>query len=245
MCMRSFSLSRVFQYARYHYTVLHNKYLVRLLVVVGLPLLIGVLDRDVESASEISSVIYLFASLGFASLSVFPMRDRGQKILEMGIPVSNGERMTFLVLNLAVVYPLLVYVCAFVVTLITSLLSPHSYSFMEIFYKLNDCGFGDWWFYVTCQFFAAGTLLINLLARRSVFIAYLIAFFSFIALFFSVSWVLGLLSEMGVVYNSTIYITPQMFDEVIEPIIKTIYSLLPVSIYAICYVVLRKRQIKW
>lgn len=243
--MGSFSLSRVFQYARYHYTVLQNNYLVRLLIIIGLPLLIGVLDRDIDAVTDVSAIVSLFASLGFASLSVFPMRDRGQKILEMGVPVSNGERMTFLVLNLAVVYPLLVYVCAFVVTLITSLLSPHSYSFMEIFYKLNDCGFGDWWFYVTCQFFAASTLLINLLARRSVFVVYLIAFCGFIALFSFVGWVLGTMIDMGVIYDSTIYITPQMFEGVIEPIIKAVYSLLPVSIYAICYVVLRKRQIKW
>ena len=243
--MGSFSLSRVFQYARYHYTVLQNNYLVRLLIITGLPLLIGVLDRDIDAVTDVSAIVSLFASLGFASLSVFPMRDRGQKILEMGVPVSNGERMTFLVLNLAVVYPLLVFVCAFVVTLITSLLSPHSYSFMEIFYKLNDCGFGDWWFYVTCQFFAASTLLINLLARRSVFVVYLIAFCGFIALFSFVGWVLGTMIDMGVIYDSTIYITPQMFEGVIEPIIKAVYSLLPVSIYAICYVVLRKRQIKW
>ena len=227
--MGSFSLNRVFQYARYHYTTLQSKYLVRLLIITGLPLLIGVLDRDVESASEISSVIYLFASLGFASLSVYPMRDRGLKTIEIGIPVSNGERMCFLLLNLGVIYPLI----------------PHSYSFMEILYKLHDCGFGDWWFYVTCQFFAASTLLINLLARRSVFVAYLIAFCGFIALFSFVGSVLGALSNMGVAYENTIYITPEIFDEVIEPIIKTIYSLLPVSIYAICYVVLRKRQIKW
>ena len=243
--MGSFSLNRVFQYARYHYTTLQSKYLVRLLIITGLPLLIGVLDRDVESASEISSVIYLFASLGFASLSVYPMRDRGLKTIEIGIPVSNGERMCFLLLNLGVIYPLIAHIVAFVVTLITSLLSPHSYSFMEIFYKLHDCGFGDWWFYVTCQFFAASTLLINLLARRSVFVAYLIAFCGFIALFSFVGSVLGALSNMDVAYENTIYITPEIFDEVIEPIIKTIYSLLPVSIYAICYVVLRKRQIKW
>lgn len=107
--MGSFSLSRVFQYARYHYTVLQNNYLVRLLIITGLPLLIGVLDRDIDAVTDVSAIVSLFASLGFASLSVFPMRDRGQKILEMGVPVSNGERMTFLVLNLAVIYPLLVY----------------------------------------------------------------------------------------------------------------------------------------
>ena len=243
--MKSYSLSRVLQYARYHYTVLHNKYLVRLLIIVGLPLLIGVLDRDVESASEISSVIYLFASLGFASLSVYPMRDRGLKTIEMGIPVSNGERMSFLLLNLGVIYPLIAHIVAFVVTLITSLLSPHNYSFMEIFYELHDSGFGDWWFYVTCQFFAAGTLLITLLARRNLFVAYLIAFCGFIALFSFVGWILGTMSEMGVIYDNTIYITPQMFDDFIEPTLKVLYSLLPVSIYAVCYVVLRKRQMKW
>ena len=245
MVMGSFSLNRVFQYARYHYTVLQSNYLVRLLIITGLPLLIGVLDRDIDAVTDVSAIVSLFASLGFASLSVYPMRDRGLKTIEMGVPVSNGERMTFLVLNLVVVYPLLVYVCAFVVTLITSLLSPHNYSLMEIFYELHDSGFGDWWFYVTCQFFAASTLLINLLARRSVFVAYLIAFCGFIALFSFVGSVLGALSNMGVAYENTIYITPEMFDEVIEPIIKTIYSLLPASIYAICYVVLRKRQIKW
>ena len=243
--MGSFSLNRVFQYARYHYTTLQSKYLIRLLIITGLPLLFGVLGRDVESACQISSVVYLFASLGFASLSVYPMRDRGLKTIEMGVPVSNGERMTFLVLNLVVVYPLLLYVCAWAVTLIASLFSPYSYSFVEIFDLLCDCDFGDWWFHVTCQFFAAGTLLINLLARRSLFVAYLIAFCGFIALFSFVGSVLGALSNMGVAYENTIYITPEIFDEVIEPIIKTIYSLLPVSIYAICYVVLRKRQIKW
>ena len=243
--MKSYSLSRVLQYARYHYTVLQSKYMIRLLIIAGIPLLIGVLDRNVYDVADVSVVVSLFASLGFASLSVFPMRDRGLKIIEMGIPVSNGERMTFLALNLAVVYPFLVYVCAFVVTLITSLLSPHSYSIMEIFYELRDCGFGDWWFYVTCQFFAAGTLLINLLARRNLFVAYLIAFLSFIALLSCVSWVLQAMSEMGVTFNYVIYISPEMFDGVIEPIIKVVYSLLPVAIYAICYAVLRKRQLKW
>lgn len=245
MSMRSFSLSRVFQYARYHYTVLQSKYLVRLLIIAGLPLLIGVLDRDVDSVSEFSAVIYLFASFGFASLSVYPMRDRGQKILEMGIPVSNGERMTFLLLNLGIIYPLVVHAIAFVVVFITSLIDGCSNGLLVILGEMHDCGFGEWWFYVTCQFFAAGTLLITLLARRNLFVAYLIAFFSFIALFSCVGWALGVLSNMGVIHDNTIYISPEMFESVIEPIIKVVYSLLPASLYAICYAVLRKRQIKW
>ena len=99
--------------------------------------------------------------------------------------------------------------------------------------------------YVTCQFFGAGALLINLLARRNLFVAYLIAFLSFIALFLCVGWVLGVMSEMNYVYDNTIYIDPQVFVDVVEPIVKVVYSLLPAAIYAICYAVLRKRQIKW
>ena len=53
MSMRSFSLSRVFQYARYHYTVLQSKYLVRLLIIAGLPLLIGVQLCVFQSLEEI------------------------------------------------------------------------------------------------------------------------------------------------------------------------------------------------
>ncbi len=244
MSMKSFSLSRVFQYARYHYTVQQSKYLVRLLIIAGLPLLIGVLDRDVDFVSEFFAVIYLFASFGFASLSVYPMRDRGQKILEMGIPVSNGERMTFLLLNLGIIYPLVVHVLAIVVALFISLLDT-DISSVETMAVVFNSGFGDWWLYVTCQFFASGALLINLLARRNLFVAYLIAFFSFIALFSCVGWVLGRMSEMGIIHDNTIYISPQMFEDVIEPIIKCVYSLLPATIYAVCYAVLRKRQLKW
>ena len=243
--MKSFSLSRVLQYARYHYTTMQSKYMVRLLLLVGLPLFIGVLSRNVVNTTEVSAVVCFFASFGVASLCVHPMRDRGQKILEMGVPVSNEERMAFFLLNLGVIYPLIAHIAAFVLALLVSLLDQYSYCLGDILRELHDCGYGDWWFYVTIQFFAAGTLLINLLARRSVFIAYLIAFFSFIALFLSVSWVLGLLSEMGVVFNNTIYITPQMFEDVVEPIIKVVYSLLPACIYAVCYVVSRKRQMKW
>ena len=55
--MKSFSLSRVLQYARYHYTTMQSKYMVRLLLLVGLPLLIGVLDRNVVNTTEVSAVV--------------------------------------------------------------------------------------------------------------------------------------------------------------------------------------------
>lgn len=173
------------------------------------------------------------------------MRERGMKILEMSVPVSKCERMSFLLLNMAVIYPLLVTIAAFIVALITSLVDPDVYTIKEMLLEMYDSGFCDWWLYVTCQFFGAGALLINLLARRNLFVAYLIAFISFIALFSCVGWVLGAMSDMNIIYDNTIYISEQVFADVVEPIIKVVYSCLPAIIYAICYVVLRKRQLKW
>jgi hypothetical protein len=216
-----------------------------MLVIFGLPLFIGLVDLDVENAIGVAAIIYFFASIGFASLSVYPMRDRGMKILEMCVPVSKCERMSFLLLNMAVIYPLLVTIAAFIVALITAFVDPDIYNIKELLLEMYDNGFGDWWLYVTCQLFGAGALLVNLLARRNLFVAYLIAFLCFIALFSCVGWVLGVMSEMNYVYDNTIYINPQVFVDVVEPIVKVVYSLLPVAIYAICYAVLRKRQIKW
>jgi hypothetical protein len=243
--MKSYSLGRVFQYTLYHYNVMQNKYLIRLLVIFGLPLFIGLVDHDVENAIGVAAIIYFFASIGFASLSVYPMRDRGMKVLEMCVPVSKCERMSFLLLNMAVIYPLLVTIAAFIVALLTSFVDPDVNSVKEVFTMLRDEGFCDWWLYVTCQFFGAGALLINLLARRNLFVAYLIAFISFIALFSCVGWMLGAMSEMNIIYDNTIYIIEQVFADVVEPIIKVVYSCLPAIIYAICYVVLCKRQLKW
>lgn len=243
--MKSYSLGRVFQYTLYHYNVMQNKYLIRVLVILGLPLFIGLMDRDVENAIEVASVIYFFASIGFASLSVYPMRERGMKILEMSVPVSKCERMSFLLLNMAVIYPLFVTIAAFIVAPITSFVDPDIYNIKELLLEMYDNGFCDWWLYVTCQFFGAGALLINLLARRNLFVAYLIAFISFIALFSCVGWVLSMMSEMNIIYDNTIYISEQVFADVVEPIIKVVYSCLPAIIYAICYVVLCKRQLKW
>jgi hypothetical protein len=216
-----------------------------MLVIVGLPLFIGLLDRNVDNVIEVALIIYFFASIGFASLSVYPMRDRGMKILEMCVPVSKCERMSFLLLNMAVIYPLLVTIAAFIVALLTSFVDPDVNSVKEVFAMMRDEGFCDWWLYVTCQFFGAGALLINLLARRNLFVAYLIALLSFIALFLCVGWVLGVISEMDYAYDNRIYISKQVLVDVVMPIAKVVCSLLPAAIYAICYAVLRKRQLKW
>lgn len=243
--MKSYSLGRVFQYARYHYSALQSKYMTRLLILAGLPLLVGVYDSSSSAAIEFMSFLYFFVALAVATLSVYPMRARGMRVLEMGIPVSNAERMTFLMLNLVVVYPLVAHILAGVVVTIVSLLDKDVTTVAEAMEKLFMCGFVDWWYYISCQVFAAGVLLINLLARRSLFVAYLIAFLCFTALFSCLGWALEMLTEMDIIYDNTIDIALEMFDNVIEPILKVVYSLLPASIYAICYAILRKRQLNW
>ena len=87
-------------------------------------------------------------------------------------------------------------------------------------------------------------LLINLLARRRLFVAYLLAFIGFIV--FCV--MLGNILENTLFYAPefnkqyfSLHIDPDMF----EFWAKVVYSLIPVLFYILSYVALRKRQMKW
>ena len=105
--MKSFSLGRVAQYARYYY-VSNNKYIITLLLqFIGIPLLMGVLTREASAIEAVDVAFYLFSAVVSAIFATKAMRDRGRKIMEVTIPVSNEERMVFMLINSAVVFPLM------------------------------------------------------------------------------------------------------------------------------------------
>ena len=243
--MKSFSISRVAHYARYHYSVTRFNYLSFILAMIALPTLFGILGKDLDTAKGMLIPIYIFAGVAMAVTTTRTMRGRGTKIMDGVLPVTAAERHVFNVFNLTVVYPVLFVFVAAVALGIVSLFNRDMLGFGEAYSQLAEDTFLEWKVYVVIQIGCSTALLINLLARRNLFAAYLIAFLGFIALFLCVGWVLGVMSEMNYVYDNTIYINPQVFVDVVEPIVKVVYSLLPVAIYAICYAVLRKRQIKW
>jgi hypothetical protein len=101
-----------------------------------------------------------------------------------------------------------------------------------------------WWpIYVLIQIGCSTALLINLLARRSLILAYMIAFFGSLTLL--VLFGLGMQWLSDNVEFSWSFNPTAAEKNAIEYTVKTIFCLIPVAIYTLCYIVLRKRQVKW
>ena len=90
------------------------------------------------------------------------------------------------------------------------------------------------------QILASTSLLINILARRSLVAASAIGFGVIIA-------ILALLARLGIslyaYYTEMGYVINNIV--VPAPVGVVAYCLIPVVLYAMCYIALRKRQIKW
>ena len=241
--MKSFSISRVAHYARYHYSVTRFNYLSYILAMIALPTLFGILGKNLHTAEEMLIPIYIFAGVAMAVATTRTMRGRGTKIMDGVLPVTAAERHVFNVFNLAVVYPVLFALVAAVTLGIVSVFNKASISFGEAYALLAEDTLLEWKVYVVIQIGCSTALLINLLARRSLILAYMIAYFGSQALlvlfFFGMEWLSDNV-EFSWSFNPT-----AAERDVIRYILETIFCLIPVAIYTLCYVVLRKRQVKW
>ena len=146
--------------------------------------------------------------------------------------------MTFMFFNLAVAYPL---ACLITASLAIVVAYPFSYS-REIgaaFEELLSSGFLEWPIYIIVQIIASSSLLINLLARRNLFVAYLGAF-------------AGVVTFLAIMGRAVVEILENFDDQLQyvnvylpEPVAITLFCLVPVVIYAFAYIALRRRQMKW
>ena len=236
--MKGYSLSRVAQYARYHYISQSKNYLSLLFTMFAMPAIIAILSRNMHDVLGIAMAIYIFGSIGFAVRTTFSMRERTSKIREMTLPVSAEERMTFMFFNLAVAFPL---VCFITASLAIVVAYPFSYSreIGEAFEELLSDGFLVWPVYIIVQIIASSSLLINLLARRNLFVACLGAF-------------AGVVTFLAITGRAVVEILDnfdyqlQYVDVYLpEPVGITLFCLVPVVIYAFAYLALRRRQMKW
>lgn len=241
--MKNFSISRVAHYARYHYSVTRFNYLSYILAMIALPTLFGILGKNLYTAERMLIPIYIFAGVAMAVATTRTMRGRGTKIMDGVLPVTAAERHVFNVVNLAVVYPVLFAIVAAVTLGIVSIFNKVSISFGEAYWMLAYDTLLEWPVYVLIQIGCSTALLINLLARRSLILAYMIAYFGSQALlvlfFFGMEWLSDNV-EFSWSFNPT-----AAERDVIRYILETIFCLIPVAIYTLCYVVLRKRQVKW
>lgn len=241
--MKIFSISRVAHYARYHYSVTRFNYLSYILAMIALPTLFGILGKNLYTAERMLVPIYIFAGIAMAVATTRTMRGRGTKIMDGVLPVTAAERHVFNVFNLTVVYPVLFAIVAAVALGIVSIFNKVSISFSEAYVLLAEDTLLEWTAYVIMQIGCSVALLINLLARRSLILAYMIAFFGSLTLLVLFGLGMQWLSD-NVEFSWSFNPTAAEMDA-IKCALKTIFCLIPVVIYTICYVVLRKRQVKW
>lgn len=236
--MGTYSLRRVAQYARYHYTEQRKNYLSVMFTCVAFPVLFGILSREISAVEGISKAIYLFGGIGFAVRTTFAMRHRGTKIMECSLPVSNAERMTFMVLNLAVMFPLFVTFTANISLLAAAPFNYYEVNVWEVMRDVTHNFLCDWRLYVMIQIIASVSLFLNIVARRSLFVAYLGAFLGVMVFFGAVARI-----SVHIVMN----VNPFFFEsfEVSDNVARVIYIMIPVVFYALGYWALRRRQMRW
>jgi hypothetical protein len=210
---------------------------------IALPTLFGILDKNLYATKEMLIPIYIFAGVAMAVATTRTMRGRGTKIMDGVLPVTAAERHVFNVVNLAVAYPVLFAFVAAVTLGIVLLFNRDMLGFGEAYSQLAEDTLLVWPIYVLIQIGCSTALLINLLARRSLILAYMIAFFGSMTLL--VLFVLGMGWLSDNVEFSWSFNPTEAERDAIECTLKTIFCMIPVAIYTLCYVVLRKRQVKW
>ena len=240
--MKGFSFGRVAQYARYHYTTQQKSYISFVLMMFAVPLFFGILSRSVDTTVEMAVVVYLAGALGIARSCIKPLRDRGTKIMESVVPVPSSERMVFYLLNCIVAFPIVAFVTASLAVVVTVPFCYYEVNIAEAIIEMGRSTYFLWELFVVVQIIASSSLLINVAARRSLVIAYagaVVGFGAFIAFVSRVG--INVLAN----YADELANMESINLNIPDWVGISIYVAIPVTLYAIAYLVLRKRQIKW
>lgn len=237
--MREFSLSRVANYMRYNYTVQAKNYMWNVLCMFGVPLFFAVLSRDATVVSGMSHFVYIVAAVVFPVREVMLMRDRSTRTLAMTLPVSNEERWVAMVVNLALIFPIASMVATVLAFIVAEPFNLYDSSMIalgsSISLHLNEVYF-EWSLWVFVQLLASSSLFLAIMARRSLVLVYLGAF---------VGVVLFVYAAVYLIVDNELFLNIEAHIKTVEIIGKVVFCLLPVLFYALSYVALRRRQVKW
>ena len=235
--MKSYSFGRVAQYARYHYVSNMKHYFSMVATMVLVPVVFGILSRSVSTVESICTALYLFSGFIFAVRTTFAMRDRGTKILECVVPISNEERMTFMFLNIAVVAPIVAALVPIVGMLIVALFDYETFDLWGRIMDLLRNVYLQWPIYVVVQIIGSASLLLNLVARRNLVVVYVAAFLGSVT-------ALTLIGRAGIEILIKNDVQIEML-ELNEEVSMALFIALPILFYLCCYWALRRRQMKW
>ncbi|MBO7263626.1 MAG: hypothetical protein J6U93_03780, partial [Alistipes sp.] len=101
--------------------------------------------------------------------------------------------------------------------------------------QLNEVYF-EWSLWVFVQLLASSSLFLAIMARRSLVITYIGAF---------VGVMLFVYAAVDLIVDNEWFLNIEAHIESVEIVGKTLFCLLPVFFYALSYVALCKRQVKW
>ena len=237
--MREFSISRVANYMRYCYTVQAKNYAWNVLSMFAVPLFFAVLSRDATVVSGMSQFVYIVAAVVFPVREVMLMRGRSTRTLAMTLPVSNEERWVAMVVNLALIFPIASMVATILAFIVAEPFNLYDSSMItlgsSISLHLNEVYF-EWSLWVFVQLLASSSLFLAIMARRNLVLVYLGAF---------VGVVLFVYAAVYLIVDNELFLNIEAHIESVEIVGKTLFCLLPVFFYALSYVALCKRQVKW
>ena len=237
--MRVFSLSRVANYMRYNYTVQSRNYAWNVLSMFAVPLFFAVLSRDATVVSGMSHFVYIVAAVVFPVREVMLMRDRSTRTLAMTLPVSNEERWVAMVVNLALIFPIASMVATVLAFIVAEPFNLYDSSMITLGSSISlhfDEVYFEWSLWVFVQLLASSSLFLAIMARRNLVLVYLGAF---------VGVVLFVYAAVYLIVDNELFLNIEAHIESVEIVGKTLFCLLPVFFYALSYVALCKRQVKW
>jgi hypothetical protein len=229
----NFSLRRVAGYARYHYSASRFHYLGFFLAALSFTLPLAVFSVLGIYMRVLLYITYVSAGLYFAYITTLNMRSRTKMLLDSVLPISPAERYLFCLFNVTVMYNLVMFVVVLANIGVFSLLrlgdsKPYFLMLLEEF--VSACT--NFWMLMLMPslIVTSISLLINICARRSLLLGYLLGGVVCFLLF------------------SNLLIVAYGLDVTID-IGWYIYAyailLLPVVFFILGYVALRYRQIKW
>lgn len=236
--MKSFSLKRVAEYLRYIYTVQSKNYAWNFLALLAVPVFFGVLNRNgsVLTASGMSIFVYIVAAWVLPIREMWTLRDRGTKVMAMTLPVSTEERWLAMFFNLAVVFPVVAILTSVLAIVVVAPFDNLDISLSEFIVERLNSFYFDWAGYVLIQLFASVSLFVAAISRRSIMLTYVVAIVGVVLLLYGV---------VGIAVDREWYINIEANIETVELMGKVVYCLLPVLFYALSYVALKRRQVKW
>ena len=231
--MSNFSLRRVAGYARYHYSGSRFHYLGFFLAVLSFTLPLAVFSVFGLYMRVLLYITYVSAGVYFAYITILNMRSRTKMLLDSVLPISPAERYVFCVFNVTVMYNLVMFVVVLVNIGVFSLLrlgGDKSCFLMLLEEFISSCT-NYWMLMLMPSLIVTSTsLLINICARRSLLLGYLLGGVVCFLLFLNLLIVaFGLDATTNIGWHICAYAI----------------LLLPVVFFILGYVALRYRQIKW